>query len=268
MMSTRSYLALVSGLAFVVGAGCVTDELDEPELGVATAHSEVVTSPPRMRVQCYGCSLPGHIVGEPVRIATSFHGECKTPPWHTDYWCNSQPYALTIECAGGPCAQVVAGGDAWQRYTDVTPLAAGPLTIRVRMNDTWFSVAPFESSVPEEIRVTCRTGAGYDQPCVTGANEQRARLRFEVFRGEQRLSPNSLFEITSDQPGVIGGDAHDTWYLSAPGVHRVRATYGAVSRDVEVTIATPPPPPPPPAPPAPRDAGRQSSPAMTSLAPR
>ena len=240
VLTSGFVLGLGTSLVASLAGGCVSEEA--PELGTAVAASEVVTEPPAMHLWCNGC-FDRHVVGEPVRLVTSFHGYCKTPPFNLEYRCRPQPYSLTVECVGGACDADPAGGseDGFDRYTDVTPLEAGRSSIHARMNTTGF-----ESYIPDELRVTCTSGQGQTDPCVDGPNPPPVRLRATVLAGGAPLVPRGRFEFTSDRPGTQSGNAGDDWYLSAPGVHHVSASYGPVSIDRVIEIAAPPPPPPPP----------------------
>lgn len=226
---------LTAALALALGAtGCLTDE--PTELGEATSPSEVVVTAPTMYIICTDCFLR-HIVGDPVTIRTSFHGECRSTPAPWTYPCNPQPYTLTIECLDAACTQAPAGGDGFSRFTEVTPLEPGPMTLRVRMNERVFTLPTVTSFVPDELRVTCTTGLGYDQPCRPDANEPRVQLTFALFTAGEPVYPTGRFELESDRPGLQGGNAGDHWYLSAPGDHHVTARYGDLSREVTVNVA-------------------------------
>lgn len=241
----RVPLALCTGLALAVTAGCLVE--DEPSVGQVDQSVDVEVSEPEMWMSCRNC-LDGHIVGEPVTIATSYHSTCD---WLWEYECNPQPYTLTIECLDGPCEIDPAGDslDGYNRYTHVIPLDTGPLSIRVRMaaysgaTSEVLTFPAFESFVPDELRVTCTqdTQGTNSGPCVAGSNEPPFHLEHAVYAGTRRLFPVENFQVTSSQPGSNIGNNDQDWFASAPGAHVVQARYGELSIESHVTVKSPPP---------------------------
>ncbi|HVK82754.1 MAG TPA: hypothetical protein VM513_01535 [Kofleriaceae bacterium] len=242
----RSPLALCTSLTLALSAACVVEEA--PSVGQVDQRLDVEVSEPEMWMYCTDCR-DGHIVGEPVTIATSYNSTCEGL-W--DYECNPQPYSLSIECLDGPCEIDPAGdsSDGYLRYTHVIPLDTGPLRIRVRMaaysgaTSKVVTFLPFESFVPDQLRVTCTqdtqgTNRGL---CVEGPNEPPFHLAYALYAGTRPLFPRESFQVTSSQPGYNLGNNDQDWFASAPGEHVVQARYGELSIESRVIVKSPPPP--------------------------
>jgi hypothetical protein len=195
-----------SALVLVVLLGaCVVD---------ATEVEQSLDQPPTPAARCaIGCASP-HVVGEPILIATSYHGLCGDE----EDLCDAQPYTATITCSS--CSVALTYTGLFEKHWTVTPFAPGPMSIRVVIENKTFNLAPITSLVPDQLVATCTQASG--APCAAAQNIGPVEVRFIVRANGVDMHAVTPPTVTSNGAGWLDDD---TWTTESTGAIVVQGQY-------------------------------------------